>query len=115
MLVPPSLAPSEHTDEDRGRAPRTTVLETRYRGRRTRSNDVILGATLNDEIHLADFSSDSSQVDGFRLRIELVRVGDEVVFSGRSGIPTPRSKPLLDEAIDLANHTPEHCVVLQRP
>src|SRR6185369_6886465 len=42
----------------------------------------------------------------------------KVVVSASCGIETSRVieyKPILDRAIDLAQHKPEHCVILQRP
>jgi propionyl-CoA synthetase len=42
----------------------------------------------------------------------------KVIVSASCGIETSRVieyKPILDRAIDLASHKPEHCVILQRP
>src|SRR5207247_9439995 len=42
----------------------------------------------------------------------------KVVVSASCGIEVSRVieyKPILDRAIDLASHKPEHCVILQRP
>jgi propionyl-CoA synthetase len=44
--------------------------------------------------------------------------GPKVIVSASCGIETSRVieyKPILDRAIDLASHKPEHCVILQRP
>ena len=58
---------------------------------------------------------------GFSARELATRIDDakpRVMVAGSCGIETNRVvhyKPLLDAAIDLANHKPEHCIVLQRP
>ncbi len=58
---------------------------------------------------------------GFASNELATRIDDatpKVVLSASCGIEPGRIveyKPLLDEAIELASHTPEHCVVLQRP
>lgn len=58
---------------------------------------------------------------GFASNELAVRIDDaspKVVLSASCGIEPSRIvayKPLLDKAIDLAKHKPEHCVILQRP
>jgi propionyl-CoA synthetase len=58
---------------------------------------------------------------GFAPRELAVRIDDaapRVVLSASCGIEGARVlpyKPLLDEALELAEHRPEHCIVLQRP
>ena len=58
---------------------------------------------------------------GFSARELATRIDDakpKVMVAGSCGIETNRVvhyKPLLDEAINLAGHKPEHCIVLQRP
>jgi propionyl-CoA synthetase len=58
---------------------------------------------------------------GFAARELAVRVDDakpKVILSASCGIETAKViayKPLLDEAINLAKHKPEKCVILQRP
>jgi propionyl-CoA synthetase len=58
---------------------------------------------------------------GFASNELAVRIDDaspKVVVSASCGIEPNRIvsyKPLLDKAIDLAKHKPEHCVILQRP
>ncbi len=58
---------------------------------------------------------------GFAARELATRIDDatpKVVVSASAGIETSRViayKPILDQAIDLAQHKPEHCVILQRP
>ena len=58
---------------------------------------------------------------GFAASELAVRIDDatpKVVLSASCGIEPNRIvayKPLLDEAIDIATHKPEHCVILQRP
>jgi propionyl-CoA synthetase len=58
---------------------------------------------------------------GFAARELATRIDDatpKVVVSASAGIEVSRVieyKPILDQAIDLAQHKPEHCVILQRP
>ncbi|HSQ06180.1 MAG TPA: propionyl-CoA synthetase [Chromatiaceae bacterium] len=58
---------------------------------------------------------------GFSARELATRIDDakpRVMVAGSCGIETSRVvhyKPLLDAAIDLASHKPDHCIVLQRP
>lgn len=58
---------------------------------------------------------------GFAAHELAVRIDDakpRVIVSASCGLEPARVvkyKPLLDRAIELANHAPEHCVVLQRP
>jgi propionyl-CoA synthetase len=58
---------------------------------------------------------------GFAAHELALRIDDAapaVVVSASCGIEVNRVvayKPILDKAIELANHTPRHCVVLQRP
>ena len=58
---------------------------------------------------------------GFAAHELAVRIDDatpKVVLAASCGIEPSRVvayKPLLDEAIDQADHKPEHCVILQRP
>jgi len=58
---------------------------------------------------------------GFASNELAVRIDDaspKVVLSASCGIEPSRIvayKPLLDKAIDLAKHKPDHCVILQRP
>ncbi len=58
---------------------------------------------------------------GFAAHELAIRIDDaqpKVVLSATCGVEVNRVveyKPLLDAAIDLADHTPEHCVILQRP
>jgi propionyl-CoA synthetase len=58
---------------------------------------------------------------GFAPRELAIRIDDakpRVILSASCGIEVARVipyKPLLDEAIQLADHKPEHCVILQRP
>ncbi len=58
---------------------------------------------------------------GFSARELATRIDDakpRVMVAGSCGIETNRVvpyKPLLDAAIELASHKPEHCIVLQRP
>jgi propionyl-CoA synthetase len=58
---------------------------------------------------------------GFAANELAVRIDDaqpKVVLSATCGVEVNRVveyKPLLDAAIDLADHTPDHCVILQRP
>ncbi len=58
---------------------------------------------------------------GFAANELALRIDDaapKVVVSASCGIEVSRVvpyKPMLDKAIELANHTPEHCVILQRP
>ncbi len=58
---------------------------------------------------------------GFAANELALRIDDaapKVVVSASCGIEVNRVvpyKPMLDKAIELANHTPEHCVILQRP
>lgn len=58
---------------------------------------------------------------GFAARELAVRIDDctpKVVVAASCGIEGSRVipyKPILDSAIELAKHTPEHCVILQRP
>jgi len=52
------------------------------------------------------------------LAVRLDDARPTVVVTASCGIEPTRTiayKPLLDAAIDLADHTPDHCVVLQRP
>ena len=58
---------------------------------------------------------------GFASKELAVRIDDaapKLIISASCGIEPSRKvpyKPLLDEAIELARHKPEHCIVLQRP
>jgi len=58
---------------------------------------------------------------GFAARELAVRIDDaepKVIVSASCGIEVDRIidyKPLLDDAIDLAAHTPDRCIILQRP
>ncbi len=58
---------------------------------------------------------------GFSARELATRIDDakpKVMVAGSCGIETNRVvqyKPLLDEAINLAEHKPEHCIIYQRP
>src|SRR5437764_1169220 len=58
---------------------------------------------------------------GFAANELALRIDDAapaVVVSASCGIEVNRVvayKPILDKAIELANHTPAHCVLLQRP
>ncbi|MBT4940365.1 MAG: AMP-binding protein, partial [Rhodospirillaceae bacterium] len=58
---------------------------------------------------------------GFAANELAVRIDDcepKVIVSTSCGIEVSKIiayKPLLDEAIDLAKHTPDHCIILQRP
>jgi propionyl-CoA synthetase len=58
---------------------------------------------------------------GFAAKELATRVDDarpRVILSASCGIETARVipyKPLLDRALEIASHQPEHCVVLQRP
>ena len=58
---------------------------------------------------------------GFAAAELAVRIDDatpKVVLSASCGIEPNRVvayKPLLDEAIDIATHKPDHCVIVQRP
>lgn len=58
---------------------------------------------------------------GFASNELAVRIDDaspRVILSASCGVEPNRVvsyKPLLDDAIELANHKPEHCVILQRP
>jgi len=58
---------------------------------------------------------------GFASKELAVRIDDatpKLIISASCGIEPSRKvpyKPLLDEAIKLARHKPEHCIVLQRP
>ncbi|AFM25027.1 propionyl-CoA synthetase [Desulfomonile tiedjei] len=58
---------------------------------------------------------------GFASRELAIRIDDakpKVILSASCGIEVQRVipyKPLLDEAIDIADHKPETCVILQRP
>ena len=58
---------------------------------------------------------------GFAANELATRIDDckpKVIVSASCGIETSRVieyKPLLDEAIDIASHQPDHCVILQRP
>ena len=58
---------------------------------------------------------------GFASNELAVRIDDcspKVIVSASCGIEPGRVveyKPLLDKAIEIANHSPDHCVVLQRP
>jgi len=58
---------------------------------------------------------------GFAAPELAIRIDDatpKVILSASCGIEVKRVieyKPLIDNAIEIANHTPEHCVVFQRP
>ena len=58
---------------------------------------------------------------GFSARELATRIDDakpKVMVAGSCGIETNRVvqyKPLLDEAINIAEHKPEHCIIYQRP
>jgi len=58
---------------------------------------------------------------GFAARELAIRLDDaqpKLIVSASCGIEVNRIikyKPLLDEAIELAKHKPEHCIILQRP
>ena len=58
---------------------------------------------------------------GFAPNELAIRIDDakpKVIVTASCGIEVQRVieyKPLLDEAIELAEHKPEHCVILQRP
>jgi len=58
---------------------------------------------------------------GFAAKELATRIDDampKVIVSASCGIEVKRVvkyKPLLDEAIELSNHKPDHCIVLQRP
>jgi len=58
---------------------------------------------------------------GFASKELAVRIDDaepKLIISASCGIEPSRTvsyKPLLDDAIEMAQHKPEHCVVLQRP
>ena len=58
---------------------------------------------------------------GFAARELATRIDDatpKVILSASCGLEPNRViayKPLLDEAINLAKHKPEHCIILQRP
>src|SRR6202035_4882595 len=60
-------------------------------------------------------------VGGFAARELAIRVDDarpKVVISASCGVETARIvpyKPLLDEALRLASHKVDHCVIVQRP
>ena len=58
---------------------------------------------------------------GFAARELAIRIDDakpRLILSASCGIEIKREieyKPMIDEAIELAEHKPEHCVILQRP
>lgn len=58
---------------------------------------------------------------GFAARELAIRIDDakpRLILSASCGIEIKREieyKPMIDEAIELADHKPEHCVILQRP
>ena len=58
---------------------------------------------------------------GFAAKELATRIDDakpKLIFSASCGIEVDRIiayKPLLDEAIRLAQHRPDHCIILQRP
>ena len=74
----------------------------------------ILACTRIGAVHSVVFGGFASQ----ELATRIDDAGPKAIISASCGIEPNRIvayKPLLDKAIELASHKPEHCIILQRP